>query len=223
MALTPEQIARREFFTVLRGYDKAEVEEFLHEVASDYAGLLDAYEAARNTPVDAYESVGQEVSLLLKTARESSDSLLSQAQSKADEVLAQAESDAKITREKADATAHDLFADAERRVALLRSNEAELRTRLDELGAMLDDVRSRLQEGEDESPGAPQTEPFEEAQPARTQPADEDLIVITDPEWAGEEEAAEPGPATTDDTGEELGERDRGAVRAPRGREEDAT
>ena len=196
MALTPEQIARREFFTVLRGYDKGEVEEFLHEVASDYAGLLDAYEAARNTPVDAYESVGQEVSVLLKTARESSDALLAQAQSKADEILAQAQSDAKISREKAEATAHDLLADAERRVALLHQNEMELSTRLDELIAMLGDVRSRLAAGDSDSLGGPTTEP---SSPAREQEADEDLIVITDPEWAGDEPAAEPASPMGDE------------------------
>jgi DivIVA domain-containing protein len=214
MALTPEQIARREFFTVLRGYDKAEVEEFLHEVASDYAALLEAYESAQNTPVDAYESVGQEVSVLLKTARESSDSLLAQAQSKADELLRQAESDAKIAREKADATAHDLLVDAERRVALLRQNEGELRARLDELSAMINDVRSLLDEQEEESSGGPPTEPFTNSEPAPRQPSDEDLIVITDPQWSGEDEA-EPSPGA-DDAREEPTAEGKGAVRAPR-------
>lgn len=220
MALTPEQIARREFFTVLRGYDKAEVEEFLHEVASDYAALLDAYESARNTPVDAYESVGQEVSSLLKTARESSDSLQAQAQSKVDDLLRQAESDAKIAREKAEAAAHDLLVDAERRVALLRQNEGELKTRLDDLSTMLDDVRSRLEEGEDESLGGPPTEPFDAEQPLQNQSADEDLIVITDSEWPGEEES-ETTSAGPDDTERATGEADKGAVRAPRGSEGD--
>jgi cell division initiation protein len=211
MALTPEQIARREFFTVLRGYDKAEVEEFLHEVASDYAGLLDAYESARSTPADAYESVGPEVSNLLKTARESSEAIVSQAQSKADELLRQAESDAKITREKAEATAHDLLVDAERRIALLRQNEGEMRERLDELTAMLNDVKVRL----DNAPSfeGPDTEPSPPPSPTSADAGDDDLIVITDPEWEGD---GEPSASETTEEGAPPGE-SRGAVRAPRG------
>ena len=50
MALTPEEIAAKEFLVGLRGYDKEEVRVFLNAVSVDYRALVVA------TPVEAEEA-----------------------------------------------------------------------------------------------------------------------------------------------------------------------
>src|SRR6476619_5424877 len=50
MALTPEEIAAKEFLVGLRGYDKEEVRVFLNAVSVDYRALIVA-----TTPVEAEE------------------------------------------------------------------------------------------------------------------------------------------------------------------------
>ncbi len=146
MPLTPEEIEDKEFFTALRGYDKREVDSFMLAIAADYASLLAAYEAARKQPKTPYENVGEEISILLQTARDSAESLLGDARTKASETLETATREAEQNRAGAQARARDIVADAEQRVTLLTQSEQELRRRLGELQDLLDGVRAKLDE-----------------------------------------------------------------------------
>lgn len=65
--VTPEQVRTRRFHSQLHGYNKRQVDRFLHKVAEDYAAVI-ASEAAR-------EDLKKEIELLLLRAQESNRSL----------------------------------------------------------------------------------------------------------------------------------------------------
>jgi DivIVA domain-containing protein len=67
MFVTPQQVRSRRFRSQLHGYNKRQVDRFLHKVAEDYAAVV-ASEAARG-------GLKKEVELLLLQAQESIRSL----------------------------------------------------------------------------------------------------------------------------------------------------
>jgi DivIVA domain-containing protein len=71
MPLTPEEIKGHTFRVNLRGYDRDEVDAFVQRIAADYEAAIAAIASA----ADPYGSVGQEVSTVLRTAKESAERL----------------------------------------------------------------------------------------------------------------------------------------------------
>ncbi|MFN2524888.1 MAG: DivIVA domain-containing protein [Actinomycetota bacterium] len=133
MALTPEEIANKQFTVVLRGYEKAEVDAFLSEVAKEIterpAGEAGAGAPAAAPAVTAgppsFDALGQEVSAVLEAAKSAAENMRSEAQAEAEETRrsaaevadrlrrqAQEESDAE--RASAKQSAEQTVADAER-------------------------------------------------------------------------------------------------------------
>ncbi|MCU1352458.1 MAG: DivIVA protein [Acidimicrobiales bacterium] len=87
MALTPDEIAGKEFLVGLRGYDKDEVRAFLAEVADELrtAGPAAAPEPAPAAPAATaaapdWTQMGEEVAAVLRTAHEQAATLRAQAE-----------------------------------------------------------------------------------------------------------------------------------------------
>jgi DivIVA domain-containing protein len=93
MALTPDEIAEKEFAFGLRGYDQDEVRAFLHLVAAQVAGGL-IEPGAGDRPGGAEPAVPVDVE---------SAQILERANREADDIRLAAEADAEIVRRRADA------------------------------------------------------------------------------------------------------------------------
>ena len=107
MKVTPLDLRQQRFQTVMRGYDRGEVQAFLLEVADDYENALRENDKLRQDVVklDAVlgEHRGQERNLrnTLLTAQKLADEIKEQAQSEAALVVREAEGRADLLLQKA--------------------------------------------------------------------------------------------------------------------------
>ena len=138
MAITPDEIANKEFLVGLRGYDKDEVRAFLHQVADAFSTLSTApppvpatpegimepttYEPAVAAPVaptastatgSDWAELGEEIAAVLRTAHEQAAGLRADAEAEARATRQQAETDAAGIRSAANAAAEATRAAAE--------------------------------------------------------------------------------------------------------------
>ncbi|MDQ3878122.1 MAG: DivIVA domain-containing protein [Actinomycetota bacterium] len=165
MPFTPEEIENKEFLITLRGYDKDEVQAFLRAVAEDFRGLSST---VREAPAggNAFEALGEEVSSVLRVAKESATALRKKAEDEAAQARKRAEEEANTLREAASQAARRLTSEAQkhatevraaaqreaddrlrdmaRRVERLQSTESKLRQRLYALEMMLQSMRQDL-------------------------------------------------------------------------------
>lgn len=105
MALTPDDIEKRQFGTSRKGYSPDEVKRFLAEVAA-------AQRQAEATP--AFARLGGEVASVLESAHRAAESTTASAQADADQTRAQADAYALQTRSRAEREAAEQFAAAEK-------------------------------------------------------------------------------------------------------------
>ena len=103
MTLSPEEIAHWEFAIARRGYDKDEVDAFLSQVAAAYQGAL-SDKAPASSP--SFESLGQEVSGVLRVAKETADEINRKSRQEAEKVRTDANEKAKEIRRKAEQEAN---------------------------------------------------------------------------------------------------------------------
>lgn len=178
-ALTSEEIRGAEFNIALRGYDRREVEAFLHDVAAEVAFLKESSQKS-------YQVVGVELGQLLQESKDLADKLVLDAQSEAatlvqnaateaaeirksaegyaKELREQVDGEAAVSRAEADQRFAELISQAETRVQELSIAENETRERISALRVELEEVaKTLLQLGADSSPPA-ETEPSMEAQ-----------------------------------------------------------
>ena len=118
MALTPDDIEKRQFGTSRKGYSPDEVKRFLAEVAA-------AQRQAEATP--AFARLGGEVASVLESAHRSAESITTSAQTDAEQTRAEADAYAIETRAKAERDAADHFAAAEKARVDAEAAAAELR------------------------------------------------------------------------------------------------
>jgi len=137
--LTPEEIANKTFPQVVRGYDRAAVDEFLHEIAGEVSRLQ--AEAAQARPradkapapaapagaavtagpavtvappsADPYDDLGKNLAMLLRTAGESAARMRRDAEHTAETTKREADDAAESLLRSAEARAQDLVARAE--------------------------------------------------------------------------------------------------------------
>ncbi len=152
MPLSPEEISNRDFLVALRGYDKAEVEAFLRDVASQYADLMAEVVRAREEAstgsvpaADPFLDLGDHVASLMRTASEAAAQLRTEAEQEATSIRTGAQEEAAHAAAEArlelDA-ASELRAQAEREAAQLRAAAREEVARIrNEAGQMLDAAR----------------------------------------------------------------------------------
>lgn len=154
-----EQIRRREFATIRRGYDPDQVRDYLEQVAGQVERLeriarearLEA-EAAHRTPpaprVDPYEEFASRMTDLLRAADQQADRLRREAQEEADRVLTEARADADRIRLDAQSKAEEARAEGERALREARERAdrtiAGLATKREDLVEQLQTMQERL-------------------------------------------------------------------------------
>jgi DivIVA domain-containing protein len=171
MPLTPEDIEGRRFETAKKGYDKAQVDRFLAQVAVQYRGALDTSaeepdpvpEAPAATPgagpslndiarslagpydeasSDDFSRLGSEVATVLRTAHQSVSMLRRQAENEAAQIRHEADVYAKSVRSDA-----DMYAIEQRRDAEVERKEAQriLQEAHEKADAKVADAQARAQ------------------------------------------------------------------------------
>jgi len=128
MALTPLAVGKMKFAHSLRGYDQAEVEEFLAQVSDELARSLAEVERYR----EERERTEQRLRETEARERELQETLL-RAQRVSDEILANAQREAQLLVKEAELTADRLVQQAIEQSTGIERGMAELRHRRREL------------------------------------------------------------------------------------------
>lgn len=157
--MSADQIRRREFVAVRRGYDPTQVREFLEQVAEQVQQLeamlrearseADAAVRAASQPkADPYERLANRVAGLLRAADQEAERLRGEARAEAERILAEARADAERIRAEAESRAAELRAEAESALREAREQAdrtiAGLATKRDELVEQLAEMQQRL-------------------------------------------------------------------------------
>lgn len=123
LPLTPEEIADRRFTIALRGYDRAEVEEFLGQLAAELtqlSGLLTQPAALAPEVHAELDAVASEVGRILAAAKEAAEGLRTRAYADAGRWRQEAERDAESWRKEAKEESDRLRGDSESFAARIR-------------------------------------------------------------------------------------------------------
>ena len=128
MALTPLDVGKMKFGHALRGYDPAEVEEFLAQVSDELARSLADLERMREDRDRSEQRLRQGE----ERERELQETLL-RAQRVSDEILANAQREAQLLVKEAELTADRLVQQAIEQATGIERGMAELRHRRREL------------------------------------------------------------------------------------------
>lgn len=163
---SPEQIRRKDFGSIRRGYDPDEVSDYLYALAErvetleaelrEARGAAEA--AARSAPaeavaeaapaVDPYEAFAKRFAGLLGTADQEAERVVTDAQEESARILEEARADADRIRTDAQSRAEESRADAERLLTEARSQAERaltgLASRRQELADQLQTMQSRL-------------------------------------------------------------------------------
>src|SRR5215207_811106 len=165
-----EQIRRREFATIRRGYDPEQVRDYLKQVAAQVetleGRLREAHlemESVRQSPaepqrearsepqveaapaVDPYEELAGRVGELLRAADGQAESILSEAQAEAERVRTDAQSQAEEARQHGDEVLHHAKAEAERVLSTLSTRREHLVDQLQQMQSRLLGVAQELE------------------------------------------------------------------------------
>lgn len=237
--MSADQIRRREFVAVRRGYDPGQVRDFLEQVADQVQqleGMLRearleaeaAVRAASGPRADPYEELARRVAALLRAADEEAERIRREAREEAERVLAEARADADRIRVNARSEAREIRAEAE--AALREAREqadraiAGLATKRDELVEQLAAMQERLVgvarelESTISAPvGVPET-PQERAsgEDAGEEAPEAERTIVLHEASVGEEDAIDDDPS-------ELGEEARAALLDPWAEDASAT
>lgn len=156
---SPDQIRRREFVTVRRGYDPDQVRDYLDQLADQVQRMgmvikearLEAGTAVGAQPQprsDAYDRLSTRLASLLREADATAERLVSEARAEADRVLAEARAEADRIRADASARAEEAGATADRTLREARESAdrtiAGLATQRDALVRQLAQMQERL-------------------------------------------------------------------------------
>lgn len=153
MKLTGEEIRRREFSVKLRGYDRLDVEAFLHATADAVDELNRRNEELeeRCAELDAQVQAFREREETLRRALAAVSELREEANSRSQALRQRAERDAERTAEEAEEAARRLCEEAERDAARVREETAALAHRQEKMiRSMLDTIRAQLRLAEEE-------------------------------------------------------------------------
>jgi DivIVA domain-containing protein len=153
--MSDEHIRRREFVVGRRGYDTAQVREFLEHVADQVRQLeamlqearrqgQAASRAATKAPVDPYGELADRVAGVLRAADQDAEGMRREAKKDAERILSEARADAERILSEARADAERILADAEAAAAELRSQaEAEVEELRSQAQTALREARER--------------------------------------------------------------------------------
>ncbi len=158
--ISAEQIRRREFVTVRRGYDPDQVRNYLEQLADQVERMATMIREARleaaalsSAPPprprsDPYDQLGERVASLIREAEGTAERLRADAQEEAERVLREARSDADRIRTDAHAKADEARSEADHRLRYAREQAdrtiAGLSTQRDALVRQLTEMQERL-------------------------------------------------------------------------------
>jgi cell division septum initiation protein DivIVA len=157
MAEPPHNPRATEFPLVLRGYDRAAVDEYVAEMTR-LVRDLEATQLRENVVQRALDEVGEQTASILQRAHETAEEITARSRAKAEGRLQRAEREAEIVRRDADEYSERIVADTrllwDERQRLLE----EMRQLADEVLGTADDASERLSQPEllrrDEEPDA---------------------------------------------------------------------
>lgn len=148
MKVTPLDLRQQRFKTVMRGYDRGEVQAFLLEAADDYENALRDNDRLRQdvAKLDAVlgEHRGQERNLrnTLLTAQKLSDDVKEQAQKEADLIVREAEGQRDLILQKAQGRLEDV----QREIEALRMKRREVENEIEGLVRTLNSTLEFIRE-----------------------------------------------------------------------------
>jgi cell division initiation protein len=156
MKVTPLDLRQQRFKTVMRGYDRGEVQAFLLEAADDYENALRENDRLRQdvAKLDAVlgEHRGQERNLrnTLLTAQKLSDEVKEQAQKEAGLILREAEGQRDLILQKAQGRLEDVQREIEALRLKRREVENEIEGLVRTLNSTLEFIREQDARARDE-------------------------------------------------------------------------
>ena len=187
MKVTPLDLRQQRFQTVMRGYDRGEVQAFLLEAADDYENALRENDKLRQdvAKLDAVlgEHRGQERNLrnTLLTAQKLADEVKEQAQSQAGLIVREAEGRADLLLQKAQTRLEDVQREIDGLRMKRREVENDIEALVRTLTTTLEFIRDQDTRSRDErillhrprpADAPPAPTPVAVARPAEAQPKD---------------------------------------------------
>jgi DivIVA domain-containing protein len=157
--ISADQIRRREFVTIRRGYDPDQVRAYLEQLADQMevmrsmvnearSDALTAVRAAAEPRIDPYEKLAARVSNVIREADGAAEKIRAEAQSDADQLTGQARAEADRIRTDAQARAEEARERADTAVRVAREETdrtiAGLATRRDALVGQIASMQERL-------------------------------------------------------------------------------
>jgi DivIVA domain-containing protein len=157
--MSGDQIRRREFVAIRRGYDPGQVREFLEQVADHVQQMesvlqeakleaTSAIRAASQPRTDPYTQLAERVADVLRSADEEADKARRDARAEAEHILSEAREDADRIREDARVRAEEARAEADRTLREARDQADRtitgLSTKRDALVDQLASMQERL-------------------------------------------------------------------------------
>ena len=149
MKVTPLDLRQQRFNTVMRGYDRGEVQAFLLEVADDYENALRENDRLRQEMARLEASLHQFRELeggmrtMLVSAQKVSDDMRENAQQEATRILREAEGRAELVSQAAQAQAEDLQRDIDGLKMKRRESEAALESMIASLQSTIEFMREQ--------------------------------------------------------------------------------
>lgn len=156
MKVTPLDLRQQRFKTVMRGYDRGEVQAFLLEVADDYENALREMDKLRQdvTKLDAVlaEHRGQERNLrnTLLTAQKHADDIKEHAQTEAGLIVREAEGQRDLLLQKAQGRLEDVQREIDALRHKRREVENDIEALVKNLNSSLEFIRDQDQRSRDE-------------------------------------------------------------------------
>ncbi len=151
MPLLPEEVADKTFSRRWRGYDRREVDGFLHHVAADYTAAIHQIgtAAAQRPQPRPYEGLGMEVAAIAQAARQAAEDIRREAERDAERSRSDTETLRQAAREDAEQArrsmdeAQRLRAELDRREQRLAVLEGRILERVRAIEQHAEEVRAR--------------------------------------------------------------------------------
>jgi DivIVA domain-containing protein len=139
-----ERVRKTDFQIVLRGYDRAAVDQYVAEVAQLVAEL-EATQTREGVVQRALDEVGEQTSGILQHAHDTAEEIAARSRSQAEGRLQRAEQEAEQTRQEADHYARQVVDDTQRLWDDRQRLIEDMRQLADEVLGVADDALDRLE------------------------------------------------------------------------------
>jgi cell division initiation protein len=172
MKVTPLDLRQQKFRTVVRGFDRAEVEAFLSETADDYEQALRDADRLRDELTRAQASLEEHresernLRNTLLTAQRLADEIRANAENEAKRIVREAESRADLLQQKMQSRHEDIQREIDGLRLKRRDVESSLEATIAALRNALEFVREQDQKERDDKVLLHRPRPSEPSQPA---------------------------------------------------------